>query len=98
MKPILDSPLKSLYLKTLNLLKYRVCNILKTDLNTEVCLNTKHFEICVHCSQIILMNRVGLSHHAWYVVSRRKHRCLLTMGFEHLGNFSQLNECCKRNS
>ena len=32
MKPILVSPVKSLYLKTLNLLKWRVCIFLKTVL------------------------------------------------------------------
>ena len=64
----------------------------------DVRLNTKHFEIRVRYSQIILMNRVGLSHHPWYVVSRRKHGCLLTMGFEHLENFLQMNERNKHNS
>ena len=44
------------------------------------------------------MNHVGLSHHLWYVVSRRNHRCLLTMGFEPPWDFFlQLNECNKHN-
>ena len=68
-------------------LKYIICMTHSGFKNTEVCLNTNHFEILVRCSQIILMNHVGLSHHPWYVVSRRNHRYPLTMDFEPLGMF-----------
>ena len=64
----------------------------------EVCLNTQQFEIRVRCSQIILMNRVEMYHHPWYVAQTKKAGCILTMGFEYLENYLQLNRCNKRSS